>query len=98
MPYASVYADMYDGETTYPYNYGMDLKYGINESFTLDMTLIPDFGQVAGYERMRNSATLSFPIVERMHAEVGYMNQYRFNGDDRDLMEHALTTGLSIRF
>ncbi len=25
---------------------GMDLKYGINESFTLDMTLIPDFGQV----------------------------------------------------
>ncbi|MDZ7846411.1 MAG: DUF5916 domain-containing protein [Owenweeksia sp.] len=25
----------------------MDLKYGINESFTLDMTLIPDFGQVA---------------------------------------------------
>ena len=25
----------------------MDLKYGLNESFTLDMTLIPDFGQVA---------------------------------------------------
>jgi hypothetical protein len=25
---------------------GMDLKYGINESFTLDMTLIPDFAQV----------------------------------------------------
>ncbi|MEL6652308.1 MAG: DUF5916 domain-containing protein, partial [Bacteroidota bacterium] len=27
-------------------NGGMDLKYGINESFTLDMSLIPDFGQV----------------------------------------------------
>ncbi|MEP7320128.1 MAG: DUF5916 domain-containing protein, partial [Panacibacter sp.] len=25
---------------------GMDVKYGINESFTLDVTLIPDFGQV----------------------------------------------------
>lgn len=25
---------------------GMDVKYGVNESFTLDMTLIPDFGQV----------------------------------------------------
>lgn len=25
---------------------GMDLKYGLNESFTLDMTLIPDFSQV----------------------------------------------------
>ena len=47
MPYASIYADSYNGETNFPYNYGMDLKYGINESFTLDMTLIPDFGQVA---------------------------------------------------
>lgn len=27
------------------YNAGMDLKYGINDAFTLDMTLIPDFGQ-----------------------------------------------------
>lgn len=25
---------------------GADVKYGINESFTLDMTLVPDFGQV----------------------------------------------------
>ena len=25
---------------------GMDVKYGINESFTMDMTLIPDFAQV----------------------------------------------------
>ncbi|MBK9290909.1 MAG: carbohydrate binding family 9 domain-containing protein [Bacteroidetes bacterium] len=28
------------------YNLGMDLKLGLSESFTLDMTLIPDFGQV----------------------------------------------------
>lgn len=27
-------------------NGGMDMKYGINESFTVDATLIPDFGQV----------------------------------------------------
>mgnify|MGYP001470763632 FL=1 len=27
-------------------NGGMDLKYGLNESFTLDATLVPDFGQV----------------------------------------------------
>ncbi len=27
-------------------NGGMDVKYGINESFTLDATLVPDFGQV----------------------------------------------------
>lgn len=28
------------------YNGGMDVKLGLNESFTVDMTLIPDFGQV----------------------------------------------------
>lgn len=28
------------------HNGGMDVKYGINQSFTMDMTLIPDFGQV----------------------------------------------------
>lgn len=27
-------------------NGGMDIKYGLNQAFTLDMTLIPDFGQV----------------------------------------------------
>ncbi len=27
------------------YGLGMDLKYGLNDAFTLDMTLIPDFGQ-----------------------------------------------------
>ena len=29
------------------YSAGLDLKYGINNSFTLDATLIPDFGQVS---------------------------------------------------
>ena len=33
------------------YSAGMDLKYGINNSFTLDMTLIPDFGQVSFDDR-----------------------------------------------
>ncbi len=28
------------------FNLGMDIKYGINEAYTLDMTLVPDFGQV----------------------------------------------------
>jgi hypothetical protein len=33
---------------------GMDLKYGINESFTLDMTLIPDFSQVPSDDQVVN--------------------------------------------
>jgi Domain of unknown function (DUF5916) len=32
----------------------MDLKYGINQAFTLDMTLIPDFGQVQSDNRVLN--------------------------------------------
>ena len=33
---------------------GMDVKYGISESFTLDMTLIPDFGQVISDNLVNN--------------------------------------------
>lgn len=33
---------------------GMDMKYGINESFTLDLTLIPDFGQVQSDNEVLN--------------------------------------------
>ncbi|MFD2513133.1 DUF5916 domain-containing protein [Pontibacter locisalis] len=33
---------------------GMDLKYGINDAFTLDMTLIPDFSQVQSDNQVLN--------------------------------------------
>ncbi len=33
---------------------GLDLKYGINESFTLDMTLMPDFSQVQSDNKVKN--------------------------------------------
>ena len=35
-------------------NGGMDVKYGINEAFTLDATLIPDFGQVVSDNAVNN--------------------------------------------
>lgn len=54
MPYVSAYADNFDGNTTADFNAGLDIKYGINESFTLDMTLIPDFGQVAYDQQFLN--------------------------------------------
>lgn len=53
-PYASTSLTSYDGETTFDNSIGMDLKYGINESFTLDATLIPDFGQTAFDEQVLN--------------------------------------------
>lgn len=35
-------------------NGGLDVKYGINQAFTLDMTLIPDFGQVQSDNQVLN--------------------------------------------
>lgn len=35
-------------------NGGMDLKYGLNESFTIDATLVPDFGQVVSDNVVNN--------------------------------------------
>lgn len=45
LPYFSTYINSYDGKNTQSINGGMDVKYGINDAFTLDTTLIPDFGQ-----------------------------------------------------
>lgn len=36
------------------YGGGMDLKLGINESYTLDMTLLPDFSQVQSDDKVKN--------------------------------------------
>ncbi|WP_347174556.1 DUF5916 domain-containing protein [Polaribacter uvawellassae] len=46
-PYASTSVSHFDGETEYNHNLGLDLKYGLTENFTLDLTLVPDFGQTA---------------------------------------------------
>ncbi len=35
-------------------NGGVDVKYGINQAYTLDMTLVPDFGQVQSDNRILN--------------------------------------------
>lgn len=56
VPYLSGYVEKnpdIDHWSTFT-NYGLDLKYGISESFTLDMTLVPDFGQVASDDIIYN--------------------------------------------
>jgi hypothetical protein len=60
-PYFSVYAQQHNSggaaplkSNGYSYNGGLDLKYGINDAFTLDMTLVPDFGQVRSDEIILN--------------------------------------------
>lgn len=46
-PYLSGQFESFNSKSKTGANLGMDLKYGINDAFTLDMTLIPDFGQTA---------------------------------------------------
>ena len=59
-PYLSAYLNHYPANTpgikntTTSINGGMDIKYGITPSFTLDMTLVPDFGQVQSDNQVLN--------------------------------------------
>lgn len=59
-PYLSVTTNHYPYHTagvanwTNHVNGGMDVKYGINQAFTLDATLIPDFGQVQSDNQVLN--------------------------------------------
>jgi hypothetical protein len=59
-PYLSTYVNHYPDTTagakdwTSSVNGGMDVKYGISDAFTLDMTLIPDFGQVQSDNQVLN--------------------------------------------
>jgi hypothetical protein len=45
IPYASSYLNSDKKETKLTVKGGLDVKYGINDAFTLDAILVPDFGQ-----------------------------------------------------
>lgn len=54
-PFVAGYLEKYDkNPNSYSLRGGLDLKYGISESFTLDMMLIPDFGQVQSDDKQLN--------------------------------------------
>jgi hypothetical protein len=66
-PYVSGYMQKNPGDPDWQflYNYGADLKYGINESFTLDMTLVPDFGQVPSDDKVYNFSPFEIQYNEK---------------------------------
>ncbi len=55
-PYISNYAEKngFERGRANTFNGGMDVKYGVSPSFTMDMTLIPDFGQVQSDAKVLN--------------------------------------------
>ena len=55
LPYASFYTYANGNQKTYgEMKGGLDIKYGINDAFTLDAMLIPDFGQTKYDDRILN--------------------------------------------
>ncbi len=80
-PYMSAYAENHTETKTTDYLFrgGLDLKYGINESFTLDMMLIPDFGQ-----------TTSDNLVLNLTAhETKYSEKRQFFTEGTELFDKA---------
>lgn len=65
MPYVSTYVN-HSNESGYSrsLNGGMDIKYGINEALTLDVTLIPDFGQVVFDQQVLNISPFEIQFNE----------------------------------
>jgi hypothetical protein len=85
LPYISSSVEHYPyneaGKSNYTPNFraGMDLKYGINDAFTLDMTTVPDFGQVRSDNRILNLSPF----------EVQYDEQRPFFNEGVELFSKA---------
>lgn len=76
-PYVSGYVENFDGVTSYRAAGGADLRYGINDAFTIDMTLVPDFGQVRFDNQIYNLSPF----------EVQFNENRQFFKEGRDLFD-----------
>jgi hypothetical protein len=64
IPYLSGYLDNNGNNTNTNFNAGMDVKLGLNEAFTLDVTLVPDFGQVVFDNQVLNLSPFEIQFNE----------------------------------
>lgn len=65
LPYFSAYLNNFKGKNSANLNGGMDVKYGINDAFTLDLTLIPDFGQTTFDKSVLNLSPFEVQFQEQ---------------------------------
>ncbi len=70
-PFVAIYGEQYHDKNSSPknsygrsFNGGMDIKYGINDAFTLDMTLIPDFGEAQSDNQVLNLSPFEVQFAE----------------------------------
>jgi hypothetical protein len=55
------------------------------------------WGQRARHERVRHTIGVTVPVMAKVSADLGYLNQYRFGRSGaRDTMDHAATVALSF--
>lgn len=78
LPYFTTYYSI-DNKKPWHVTGGLDLKYGLSDAYTLDMTLIPDFGQVTFDDRINNLSAF----------EVAYEERRPFFTEGLDLFERA---------
>ncbi|OQY05423.1 MAG: hypothetical protein B6I20_01325 [Bacteroidetes bacterium 4572_117] len=80
-PYVSAYVENNEESSSWTnfYRGGLDLKYGINESYTLDMMLVPDFGQIQSDDVELNLSPF----------EVFYDEKRQFFTEGTELFERA---------
>lgn len=71
IPYASGYVNQSKEGTETTLKGGMDIKYGINDSFTLDAILVPDFGQTAFDNKILNLG----PFEQQLNENRGFFTE-----------------------
>lgn len=64
-PYVSTFGQFDQAGNTTGYGAGADLKLGLNESYTLDMTLLPDFSQVRSDNIIKNLGAFEVVFEEQ---------------------------------
>jgi hypothetical protein len=67
------------GSSSFLYKGGLDLKYGINDAFTLDMMLVPDFGQIQSDDKKLNLSPY----------ELYYSEKRQFFNEGTELFQRA---------
>ncbi len=67
-----------------------------HESFlNLNTTM---FQRTGGYDRMRNSVSVTVPLSKHFNFDFGYLNQHGFVRGGPDTSDHVLTLGLAASF
>lgn len=64
-PYVSAFGEWENNESSSGFGAGADLKVGLNESYTLDMTLLPDFSQVRSDNIVKNLGAFEVVFEEQ---------------------------------